>query len=154
VVPHSLEAMPIPSPELSSTVIAALARLAPAGIAGGIRIVAPSYLAVAVRAEILPLRADEAGRVEARIRSRLAGFLHPLTGGRDGQGWDFGESVYLSDLAALIEDTPGVDAVRFLQLMSGQSIYADSVPMEPDQLIAAGDSQLKIIVPSLPYALA
>jgi hypothetical protein len=85
---------------------------------------------------------------------RLQTFLHPLRGGADGHGWDFGQSVFLSDLAALIEGTPGVDAVRFLQLMAGSAVHGDSVPMEPHQLVAAGDSQLMIVVPSVPYALA
>jgi hypothetical protein len=76
-----------------------------------------------------------------------------LSGGPDGRGWQFGDSVYLSDFAALIEDTPGVDAVRFLQLLVGQTVYGDSVLIEPHQLLAAGDAQLKIIVPSVPYAL-
>lgn len=154
LVPHSSAAQPLASPELERTVIDALARRAPAGIAGGIRIVAPSYVGVGVRAEILPLRAEEAGRVEALVRMRLASFLHPLAGGHDGHGWDFGQRVFLSDLAALIEATPGVDAVRFLQLMAGTAVHGDSVPVEPHQLIAAGDSQLMIIVPSVPYALA
>ena len=154
LVPHAQDAMPQPSPELCSTVIAALAARVPAGIAGGLRIVAPSYVPVGVRTEILPLQADEAGRVEARVRTRLAAFLHPLTGGRDGRGWAFGASVYLSDLAALIEQTPGVDAVRFLQLMVGQAVVGDRVPLLPHELVAAGDSQLKLIVPSVPYALA
>src|SRR5262249_13174830 len=107
-----------------------------------------------VRAEILPLRAEEAGLVEARVRTQLSAFLHPLTGGQDGRGWEFGESVYLSDIAALIEGTAGVDAVRFLQLMVKHAAYGESVPVQPQQLVAAGDSQLKIIVPSLTYALA
>jgi hypothetical protein len=154
LVPHSRDAQPFASPELCRNVLAVLARRAPAGIAGGLRIVDPTYVPVGVSAEILPLNADEAGRVEARVRTRLSGFLHPLTGGHAGRGWDFGESVYLSDIAALMEETPGVDAVRFLQLMVGPSIYGDSVPVGPQQLIAAGDSQLKIIVPSSPYALA
>ena len=71
LVPHSSAAQPVASPELERTVIDALARRAPAGIAGGIRIVAPSYVGVGVRAEILPLRAEEAGRVEALVRMRL-----------------------------------------------------------------------------------
>ncbi|MFD2426411.1 hypothetical protein ACFSUI_22980 [Ralstonia solanacearum] len=44
--------------------------------------------------------------------------------------------------------------MRFLQLMVGQTVFGDSVPLQPHQLIAAGDSELMIIVPSLPYALA
>jgi hypothetical protein len=154
LVPHSLQAQPLASPELERSVLDALAQCAPAGIAGGIRLVDPSYVAVSVRAEILPVDARQAGRIEALVRLRLQQFLHPLAGGRDGHGWDFGETVYLSDLAALIEDTPGVDAVRFLQLIVGQSVFGDSVPVQPHQLVAAGDSQLMIIVPSLPYALA
>lgn len=154
LVPHSQEAQPLASPQLQRSVVLELARCAPAGIAGGIQVVPPSYVPVGVRAEILPLRAEDAGRVEALVRARLLHFLHPLAGGRDGRGWDFGQSVYLSDLAALIEDTPGVDAVRFLQLMVGQVVHGDNVPVEPHQLVAAGDSQLMILVPSLPYAIA
>jgi hypothetical protein len=154
IVPQSTEAAPQPSLELRSRVLAYLGACAPAGVAGGIRIVAPTYARVGVRAEILPLAADEAGRVEARVRTRISQFLHPLSGGRDGTGWDFGVPVYLSDIAALIEDTPGVDAVRFLQLMVGSTVFGDLVPVDPEQLVAAGDSQLKLIVPSVTYALA
>jgi hypothetical protein len=154
IVPHSIDAAPMPSRELTSRVLEYLRMRAPAGIAGGIRIVMPSYVRVGVRAEILPLRADEAGRVEARVRARLLAFTHPLTGGPQQRGWQFGQSIYLSDVASLIEHTPGVDAVRSLQLMVGSAVYGDMVPLEPEQLIAAGDSQLKILVPSAPYALA
>ena len=154
IVPHSIDAAPMPSRELSTRVLEHLRLHAPAGIAGGIRIVTPSYVKVGVRAEILPQRADEAGKVEARVRARLLQFAHPLAGGRDQRGWDFGDAIYLSDVAALIEETPGVDAVRFLQLMVGSAVYGDRVSVAPEQLIAAGDSQLKILVPSAPYALA
>jgi predicted phage baseplate assembly protein len=153
LVPQSLDPTPMPSRELCTRVVSYLAARAPAGTGGGIRIVSPSYVRVGVRAEILPLNADEAGRVEARIRARLAQFLHPLTGGRNGFGWDFGMPVFLSDIASLLEGTPGVDAVRFLQLMVGQSVYGDQVPVQAEQLVANGDSQLKLIVPSLSYAL-
>jgi hypothetical protein len=154
IVPQSTEAAPQPSLELRSRVLAYLGARAPAGLAGGIRIVAPTYARIGVRAEILPRVASEAGRVEARVRTRINQFLHPLSGGRDGAGWDFGTPVYLSDIAALIEDTPGVGAVRFLQLMVGSALFGDSVPVDPEQLVAAGDSQLKLIVPSVADATA
>jgi hypothetical protein len=154
LVPSSNEAAPQPSAMLCDTVRRYLATRMPAGVAGGLAVLAPTYVQIGVRAEILPRSADEAGRVEARVRERLLRFLHPLTGGRSQRGWEFGEAVYLSDLAALLETTPGVDAVRFLQLMVGAALYADRVPVGPDQLVAAGDSQLKLIVPSVPYALA
>lgn len=154
LVPHSADAAPMPSPELGARVLAYLRARVPAGIAGGLRIVAPGYVRVGVRAEIIPRVAEEAGRVEARVRARLGRFLHPVTGGRDGTGWDFGVPAYLSDLAALLEETAGVDAVPSLQLMVGSAIHGDHVPLGPHQIVAAGDSQLKIVVRSVPYALA
>ena len=154
LVPHSPDAMPQPSAQLLDTVRRALARRMPAGVAGGLVLLAPSYVPVVVQAEVLPLRAEEAGQIEAVLRNRLAAFLHPLSGGRDGQGWPFGSGVYLSDIAALIEGTPGVDAVRSLQLLVDLAVQGDSVVVQPDQLIAAGSPQLKLVVPSQPYALA
>jgi len=154
LVPQSANRAPLPSRELGARVVAYLAARAPAGVAGGITVIAPEYVRIGVRAEIVPRNADEAGQVEARVRGRLDAFLHPLTGGRNGRGYDFGAGIYLSDVAALLEDTPGVDAVQFLQLMVGQSIYGESVPLLPNQLVAAGDSQLKLVVPSMRYALA
>ena len=139
---------------LRSTVLQFLARRVPAGIAGGMRIVAPSYVAVGVRADLLPVSAEEAATVEARVRTSLVRFLHPLTGGLDGHGWDFGRSVYLSDVAARLASVEGVAAVELLQLRVGQVICGDSVAIEPHQLVCAGELQLKIVVPSVPYALA
>jgi predicted phage baseplate assembly protein len=154
LVPHSADPAPMPSPQLCARVLAFVRERAPAGVANGIRALAPSYVRVGLRAEVVPLDAVEAGRVEARLRARVNAFLHPLTGGRAGRGWEFGDAAYLSDLAALLEGTPGVDAVRFLQLLSGSALFADSVPVGPDQLVAAGDCELKLVVPSVTYALA
>jgi predicted phage baseplate assembly protein len=154
LVPQSYDPAPMPSPQLCARVLAFLRDRAPAGIANGIRTLAPTYVRVGIRAEVMPLDVSEAGRVEARLRARVNAFLHPLTGGRDGRGFEFGDAVYLSDLAALLEDTPGVDAVRFLQLVSDSALFGDSVPVGPDQLVAAGDCELKLIVPSVTYALA
>jgi hypothetical protein len=154
LVPHSGDPQPLPSPRLIETVLAYLAQRAPAGIAGGVRAVSPSYVAVGVRAEVLPLPGQEAGTVEALVRTRLTSFLHPLTGGRDGRGWDFGRPVYLSEVATLMEGVPGVDAVPALQLMSGRALAEDFVPVTPDALVCAGELQLKIVMPSVAYALA
>ena len=154
LVPRSQEPTPVPSAQLAETVLQHLARRVPAGIAGGLRITAPSYVAVGVRADLLPASAEEAATVEARVRTSLSQFLHPITGGAEGRGWDFGRSLYLSDVAARLATVEGVAAIELLQLRMGQVICGDSVAIEPHQLICAGELQLKIIVPSVPYALA
>ena len=107
IVPNSTDAAPMPSTGLLAEVQAALTACVPAAIAGSILLEAPSYTALSVRADIVPLQADQAAIVEARIRDRLATFLHPLVGGADGTGWDFGQPVYQSQLATLLEATEG-----------------------------------------------
>jgi hypothetical protein len=77
-----------------------------------------------------------------------------LTGNTDGSGWNFGDSVYLSSIAVLVESTVGLDYVRFLQLKVGDARYADWVPVEPGSLIAAGDHQLKLMVGGSAHAVA
>jgi len=110
-------------------------------------------VAVSVRADIRPGADDEPGDVETRVRSALTRFLHPVSGGADEYGWTFGRGIYLSDVAALVCGIRGVAAVESLRLMVGQVIYGDAIPIAPHQLVCAGEMQLKLIVPSVPYAL-
>ncbi len=67
----------------------------------------PGWLRVSVAAEIVPVSVEEAANVETAALARLARFLHPLTGGPEWLGWEFGRSPYRSDLFALVESTPG-----------------------------------------------
>lgn len=145
LIPQSTEAMPAPSLALTESVLAYLRARASAGIGEGLQIDPPDYVRVGIRADIVPLLAEEAALVEARIRQQLAAYLHPLSGGPDGTGWDFGAPVDLSAVASLLETTAGVDYVSFLQLQADGAVYADQVPVGPDALVAAGDHQLKIL---------
>jgi hypothetical protein len=79
-------------------------------------VVGPDWLQVDVRAEIVPLRLEAANDVHTAVLERLRLFLHPLRGGPDWEGWDFGRKPHRSDLYALIEETPGVDHVRRLEV--------------------------------------
>lgn len=145
-VPHSSEARPRLSPEFLRRVREQVERRAPAAVARHIRIIGPQYAPIRVRAEIAPLKPEEAARVEARVRESLNRFLHPLTGGPGGRGWDFGQAVYLSQIARVIEETPGVDYARRITLELNEQIFAEFVTVEADALVAAGDHELKLIV--------
>lgn len=154
LLPHAADAMPLPSPQLADTVLRHLSRRVPAGIAGGLRILSPRYLPVSVHVELCPRIAEDAAAVEARVRASLTAFLHPVSGGRDGNGWDFGRGLHLSDLAALVCAIDGVDSVASLRMLVGQAMQGDSLMLEADQLICAGPLQLKLSIPSVPHALA
>jgi hypothetical protein len=69
---------------------------------------------VTVEATVVPTSFEEADAVGDRVSTALERFLHPLTGGPDGQGWAFGRKPHGSDLSALIEAVEGVDHVRAL----------------------------------------
>jgi hypothetical protein len=60
---------------------------------------------------VVPTSFEESDLVRRRVIENLTEFLHPLKGGPDRRGWDFGRDVFLSEIAAVIEDTTGVDHV-------------------------------------------
>ena len=51
------------------------------------------------------------------VRDALERFLHPVFGGPNGTGWDLGRDVFMSDVAAELERTPGVDYIEALDLV-------------------------------------
>jgi predicted phage baseplate assembly protein len=146
VVPHSSDARPQLTPEFHRRVQTHLAGCTPAAVSRHVRIIGPEYSAINVRAEIAPQRPDEAAKVEARVRENLNLFLHPLTGGRNGQGWSFGQTVFLSQIAKVIEESEGVDYARHISLSRDRQRFDESVPIEINTLPAAGDHELKLVL--------
>jgi len=114
IVPRSREAKPQPSLELLSRVQNYLgARSVPTA---RVSVVGPLYVRVAVEATIALSSLEGAGAVEQAVQQVLAAFLHPLTGGLDGAGWEFGRKPQRSDLYALLEAVPGVDHIQSLRI--------------------------------------
>lgn len=137
VVPQSADAQPAPTWELRREVRQFLRARMPAA-AGSVTVLPPVYFEVGVSAVVVPRAPDEGGAVVSAARRALARFLHPLTGGPGGAGWPFGRSVYLSDVAALLEKLEGVDHARDLSLTVGGAPAGDVVAVPPDRLVAAG----------------
>lgn len=107
VVPRSIEAKPQPSLELLARVQDHL--VAHSVATAHVSVVGALYVRVQVNVTIALTTMESASAVEQGVQTRLAAFLHPLTGGLDGSGWDFGRKPHRSDLFALIESVPGVD---------------------------------------------
>jgi hypothetical protein len=81
-----------------------------------LQITSPVYVSVGVEATIISTSIDAIPSVENEAIVRLKEFLHPLTGGYEEKGWDFGRAPYLSDFFALLEKIPGVDYVKSLSV--------------------------------------
>jgi predicted phage baseplate assembly protein len=112
IVPRSKDLKPLPSTELINHVKDYLEAHAIA--TSNIFVVGPLYVKVSVEVEIGLTSLEGASAVEQAVQQKLTSFLHPLTGGLDGNGWDFGREPYKSDFYALLEAINGVDHVRTL----------------------------------------
>jgi hypothetical protein len=120
IVPQGDDPTPTPSAELVATIEDHLVARAPVGLAqplpSRINVIGPGYIEVSVVAEAIPRDLSQAEAVAHQVGAALDRFLHPLTGGPRGAGWELGRDVYASEVAQVIEDVPGVSYVRSLQL--------------------------------------
>jgi hypothetical protein len=118
IVPGGKEKKLLPSVELIRAVEDDLATRSLATLTGltptRINVIGPGYVPVEIRAEVVPVSLAQADVVRQAVLVALDRFLHPLTGGPDGEGWAFGRDVYLSELYAAFEALPGVEHVRSL----------------------------------------
>jgi hypothetical protein len=121
IVPNGTDPRPSPDSQLIREVESYLLARAFIGLAqptpAKINVIGPGYIRVAVAAEVVPVDLAQAQPVKQRVAEALAAYFHPLTGGDSGTGWPFGQPVYASKVARLIENVPGVDHVAALQLI-------------------------------------
>ncbi|MEZ4660545.1 MAG: putative baseplate assembly protein [Caldilineaceae bacterium] len=114
IVPHGSEARPTPGLQLIERVRAHV--LAHSSATMELWVAGPEWVAVNVSASVAPTSLALADVVVANIQTALNRYLHPLTGGPQGQGWPFGTVPHRSDLYHVLEAVAGVDHVRTLAL--------------------------------------
>lgn len=140
IVPDSLEAKPFPSLELRRKVRRHLEAHSANTLSSSKRIYVngPLYVEVGVSADVVVTSIDVASEVEREVRRKLNDFFHPLTGGPEREGWDFGRDVSASDVYKLLEDTEGVDHVENLKFRYNGTTGEDVVEIKQDYLVASG----------------
>ncbi len=114
VVPGSSEDKPVPSVSLREQVRRAVSERAPATLVGDpeqLVVRGPSYVAVSVEATLAAAGVGSLARLEETAMGAIETFLHPLSGGPEGEGWGFGEPPCPSDFYTLLEGIDGVDHV-------------------------------------------
>jgi hypothetical protein len=82
--------------------------------------------------------------VEKDARAALNHFLHPLRGGPEERGWEPGRSVYLSDVASVLERVSGVDYVEELALLVAGGLQGERVRVPAGHVVAAGTFTLQL----------
>lgn len=104
----------------------------------------PSYTEISVSVDVFVTSIDEASQVEREVMRKLDAFFHPLTGGPEEIGWDFGRDVSASDIYTLLEDIEGVDHVENLKFRDNGMTYKETVEIGQDFLVANGKHTINI----------
>ncbi|BAZ70727.1 hypothetical protein NIES4106_55240 (plasmid) [Fischerella sp. NIES-4106] len=140
IVPRSQQPQPIPSLNLLENVANYIRdRCAPTL---DLQTYGPDWVAISVKAEVIPVSLAMLINLEASIVNALQDFLHPLTGGWEKQGWPFGRTPHKSDFYRLLESIDGVDCVRTMSVEeSQQSISARC-------LVFSGNHIINVTAPS------
>jgi len=114
IVPRSEDPTPQPDLTLLRRVRDFLnqSRVADASIV----VLAPEYARICVSLIVVPEAAYAGATVVAQCRETLMRYLHPVTGGDEGNGWQFGVLPHESDLYARLESVQGLGYIRSLDL--------------------------------------
>jgi hypothetical protein len=103
----------------------------------------PFYVEIKVaRATVFVDPGKDTEMIKMSIQQRLYEFLHPLTGGPEGKGWEIGQDLFLPDVFKVIEAIAEVRYVQELKLgaLSGDVQISGMRVSIPDyQLICAAE---------------
>jgi len=157
IVPDTDHERPRPSTELEQRVQQAVSEAAPARLtdAEGSRITVrgPSYAPVSVDATVQSTGVTSISGLKTELESALAAYLHPLTGGPEGTGWEFGEPPTADSLASLLSSITGVETVTELSttvrlgdetVQLSRSPYSKQLPS--DGLVCNGPHEITVLV--------
>jgi hypothetical protein len=148
IVPQSPDLKPMPTPELRHIVeryikerCSNLAKL---------NVIQPTYVIVKISAIIVTDRVDAIPVIEQKAKSRIIDFLHPLYGGSEGKGWDFGAVPCISDIFPLLEKIDYVDHVSKITVQlyneSNSKLTeikrTDNFKLPADTLLCSGEHEI------------
>jgi hypothetical protein len=139
IVPISTARQPVPSLALNDRVKAYIRERCDPSV--NLQVTGPEWQAVSVTAVVVPVSLERANAVRAAVVQHLENFLHPLTGGKKGQGWALGRLPQPSDLYAVIESIPGVDHVQCL------NVEPELKELSPEKLVYSGTHTITSILP-------
>lgn len=157
VIPRERRDRPTPSLELRQRVKEAVSEHAPATLVDHeekrVVVRGPDYAEVSVETTVDTHGVESITNLKNTIESTLENYFHPLTGGRDGEGWEFGRAPRLSQLSTLIEETEGVERVRDIT-MTIETAQEEKIIRDPektpllsrDEMISSGTHDVNVIM--------
>lgn len=105
----------------------------------------PSYTIVVVRATLRASPNVQLETLQRDAEARLYQFLNPIVGGPTGDGWPFGRALYVSEVYAVLQNTPGLGFIEEVQLLiDGSPLAAPQTDLAADALVLSGTHQLTV----------
>lgn len=141
-----------PKPEANDQTLAAVAAyLDPRRlVTAELYVARPIYRQVEIQARVIVLPNFSSGDVADALQTALLTFYHPLTGGQQGTGWGFGDTIYVSDAFGQILKVDGVQ-----RIIGPVTIYVDGklqpqdqdIPLQPFELVFSTTHTLDVSYP-------
>jgi hypothetical protein len=150
IVPKYDSAAPLPDIGLLDMVEKYLKNRAFFLILNRIEVTGPDYKQINVDVKFKPLFTSGSTIVLDRIKKRLELYLHPLKGGHNQKGWEFGQDIYISKIAAVIEGIEGVDYVTEIIFTKdenekiGEKTGVEHIRIKPNALPCCGNINVTI----------
>ena len=102
-------------------------------------IIPPEFVVVKITAQLWLIEGADAQNVTQTAVQKLQEFFDPLRGGHQGTGWNFGRPVYISEVYKILDNVPGVDYVKKVNLQDNEELK--HVAIQDYQLVAIDISQ-------------
>lgn len=89
-------------------------------------------------------------KVERDALAALYSYFHPIRGGTDGRGWDFGRSVSQGEAYSVLQSVPGVEAVEQVRIYPASPIEGtrdaevQTLTVEPNALVYSWGHQVNV----------
>lgn len=130
ILPFSSEAKPSSSQGLINTVKEYIAPRC--AITAELSVLDANFAEVSVEIEVIVEDLNIASGLKYNVQEHLNTFLHPLTGGFDERGWDFGKAPSLSDIFTLVAQLEGVSYIKELIIrisdeLEGELVYKTDI---------------------------
>ncbi len=110
----------------------------------------PAYQGVTVVAMLRARPWANPARLQRTATDALYSYLHPITGGMEGTGWDFGRAVHVGEVYALLQRLPGTELVEDVRLFAANPITgqrgqaAQRVEVAANALVFSYEHQIRV----------
>jgi predicted phage baseplate assembly protein len=136
VVPESRDRLPVLREETRNRVLDWLNRHRL--ISTEVFVRPPRFRKVEIEVRVTARADADTGRLQRELLERLLRYFHPLTGGEEGTGWDFGRSIFFSETYRQFLNVDGV-----LRLTADAlTTYVDGVKQPGCADVALADDEL------------